>query len=175
MQLSVSLGDHVMCLCFDRINHYKLFVITVHASLAQLCVWDPLDIEARKSSDSQAAPASLVMQKLLPDYKVEVVKPTSMCVLKASQVFATAQTYGYHCGPIAVRALVHLLFQTDFALGKHALHNHCVRTLCAQMDGSLHCRGQIVYVSKHCLIVLSVTYIIHYCRHGKLATSRQEC
>ncbi len=103
MQLSVSSGDHVMCLCFDRINHYKLFVITVHASLAQLCVWDPLDIEARKSSDSQAALASLVMQKLLPNYKVEVVKPTSMCVLNASQVFATAQTYGYHCGPIAVR------------------------------------------------------------------------
>ncbi len=123
MQLSVSSRDHVVCMCFDRVNHYRLFVVAVHANLAQLCVWDPLDLEARNPSDYQAALALSVMQKLLPAHKVEVVRPTSMCVLNASQVFATAQTDGYQCGPIAVRALVHLLFQTDFALGERALNN----------------------------------------------------
>ncbi len=53
------------------------------------------------------------------------------------QVFATTQTDGYQCGPIAVRALVHLLFQTDFALGKHALHNVCIWMAACIAEGKL--------------------------------------
>ncbi|DBA79912.1 TPA: hypothetical protein ACH3X1_008127 [Trebouxia sp. C0004] len=114
----------VLCVCaLDGVNHYRLFVVAVHASLAQLCVWDPLDLQARKASDSQAALALSVMQKLLPKHKVQASKPTSMRVLNASHIFATEQTDGYQCGPIAVRALVHLLFQTEFDLGERSLNN----------------------------------------------------
>ncbi|DBA87688.1 TPA: hypothetical protein ACH3X1_004695 [Trebouxia sp. C0004] len=123
MQLSVSAEDRVVCLCFDGVNRYRLFVVAVHASLAQLCVWDPLDLQARKASDSQAAFALSVMQKLLPKHKVQAGKPTSMRVLNASHIFATEQTDGYQCGPIAVRALVHLLFQTEFDFGERSLNN----------------------------------------------------
>ena len=137
--LNVQDGQSIACLCFDEVNHFRLMVVAVGAAHADLCFWDPLDILAAKAPDAQVRTAQVVMQKLLPERKVQIVRATSLKVLQLLEPFQAGQQDGYQCGPFSVRALSQLVYGKDmcFSLDQDSLRRVRVWMAASLAQGKL--------------------------------------
>ena len=122
-RLLVSHGDCIACVCFDGTSHFRVMVAEICAPTVFLCVWDPLDVDAKRIIDEQVQDARAVLQAILPEYVVKVVGAKSLRLLGSSEVFNTRQLDGFQCGAFSICALVQLVYNADFVLGKQSLRN----------------------------------------------------
>ena len=136
-RLLVVTRDCIVCLCYNGDIHFRLFIVSVDDLYANMCVWDPLNIAACISPDAQVIAAHRVMQRLLPNHVVSLVKATSMSLLHHHKVFAIEQTDSYQCGPFCIRALVALLNSSELHLGEHSLRNICIWMAACLAEGAI--------------------------------------